>query len=145
MRPKDTGVSPEWLRRNYLIYGALIAIGVVMVQPFLTSPSLDRPRRSASSPSRWPSRSLPPSYRSIGREAFRRRMTGSVFVSVAQVVAQTTAIEGVVAGSGTSNGSRGVGMLVSGIVGVAVHSAGSMRLEGDQEPPPQEGEEPDAS
>jgi hypothetical protein len=31
----------EWIRQNSLIYGALIAIGVYMVQPFLTAPSLD--------------------------------------------------------------------------------------------------------
>jgi hypothetical protein len=37
----------------------------------------------------------------------------------------------------------GVGILVSGLVGVAVHSAGYTRLERDQEPRPQEGEQPD--
>jgi hypothetical protein len=31
----------EWLRQNSLIYGALIGIGVVMVQPFLTATTLD--------------------------------------------------------------------------------------------------------
>jgi len=35
-----------------------------------------------------------------------------------------------------------VGMLASGIVGVAVHSAGYLRLEQDQAPMAQEGEEP---
>jgi hypothetical protein len=31
----------EWLRQNNLIYGGLIGIGVLMVQPFLTAGSLD--------------------------------------------------------------------------------------------------------
>ena len=38
---QDPGLVQEWLRQNNLIYGALIAIGVFMVQPFLTAPSLD--------------------------------------------------------------------------------------------------------
>ena len=36
-------LEQEWLRQNNLGYGALIAIGVVMVQPFLTAASLDLP------------------------------------------------------------------------------------------------------
>ena len=31
----------EWLRQNNVIYGGLIAIGLVLVQPFLTATSLD--------------------------------------------------------------------------------------------------------
>ena len=33
----------EWLRQNNLIYGGLIGIGVIIMQPFLTAPSLDAP------------------------------------------------------------------------------------------------------
>jgi hypothetical protein len=54
---QDPQLEQEWLRQNNLIYGGLIAIGVYLVQPFLTTASLDL---SASSPSRWPSRSWPP-------------------------------------------------------------------------------------
>lgn len=38
---QDPKQEQEWLRQNNLIYGGLIAIGVVMVQPFLTASSLD--------------------------------------------------------------------------------------------------------
>jgi hypothetical protein len=37
----DPELEQEWLRQNNLIYGCLIGIGVVLVQPFLTAPSLD--------------------------------------------------------------------------------------------------------
>ena len=55
---------------------------------------------------------------------------------------QTSAFVGVVAGFWHILWIAGVGMLASGIVGVAVHSAGYLRLEQDQAPMAQEGEEP---
>jgi len=48
----------EWIRQNNMIYAALIAIGVIPVQQFITvtpSPSTGQ-RRSVWSPSRWRSR-----------------------------------------------------------------------------------------
>jgi hypothetical protein len=38
---QDPRQVQEWLRQNNLIYGGLIAIGVALVQPFLTAASLD--------------------------------------------------------------------------------------------------------
>jgi hypothetical protein len=69
-------------------------------------------------------------------------MTRSVLVEIARVVAQVCAFVGVVAGFWHILWIAGVGMLASGLVGVAVHSAGYVGLERDQEPPPQEVEEP---
>jgi hypothetical protein len=96
---QDPQLEQEWLRQNNLIYGGLIAIGVYLVQPFLTTASLDR------------------------------SATISAFV-------------GVVAGFWHILWIAGVGILASGLVGVGVHSAGYWRLERDQVPTPQEGEEP---
>jgi hypothetical protein len=59
----------EWLRQLSLIYGALIVIGVYMVQPFLTAPSLDLSAKvSALSRSRWRSHSWQPWSSSIVRK-----------------------------------------------------------------------------
>ena len=38
---QDSELEQEWLRQNNIIYGALIAVGVFMAQPFLTATSLD--------------------------------------------------------------------------------------------------------
>jgi hypothetical protein len=38
---RDPAQEREWLRQDDLVYGGLIAIGVYMVQPFLTAASLD--------------------------------------------------------------------------------------------------------
>jgi uncharacterized membrane protein len=74
------------------------------------------------------------------QEAYRRRRSRSVLVAIAQVVGQSCAFAGVVAGFWHILWIAGVGILASGLVGV--HSAGYWRLERDQVPTPQEGEEP---
>jgi hypothetical protein len=65
------------------------------------------------------------------QEVFRRRLTKSVIVEIARVVAQISAVTGVVAGFWHIVWIAGVGVLASGIVGVAVHSADYVRLERD--------------
>ena len=122
-------LEQEWLRQNNLIYGGLIGIGVVMVQPFLTAASLDLSAKicvvafSVAIP-------LLAALVLVNRqEAFRRRAARSGLVETARVVAQVCAFVGVVAGFWHILWIAGVGMLASGIVGVAVHSAGYWRLE----------------
>jgi hypothetical protein len=126
---EDSEQTQEWIRQNNLIYGGLIGIGVVMVQPFLTAASLDLSAKicivafSVAIP-------LLAALVLVNRqEAFRRRATTSGLVETARVVGQVCAFVGVVAGFWHILWIAGVGMLVSGIVGVAVHSAGYWRLE----------------
>ena len=126
---EDSEQDQEWIRQNNLIYGGLIGIGVVMVQPFLTAASLDLSAKicivafSVAIP-------LLAALVLVNRqEAFRRRATRSALVETARVVGQVCAFVGVVAGFWHILWIAGVGMLVSGLVGVAVHSAGYWRLE----------------
>ncbi|HVD16806.1 MAG TPA: hypothetical protein VNK73_20440 [Actinomycetota bacterium] len=139
---QDPAQEQEWVRQNNLIYGALIAIGVFMVQPFLTATSLDLSAKicvvafSVAIP-------LLAALVLVNRqEAFRRRRTTSVLVSATQVVGEVCACAGVVAGFWHIQRLAGVGILASGLMGVAVHSAGYWRLEGDRRPASHEGEEP---
>lgn len=132
----------EWLRQLSLIYSGLILIGVYMVQPFLTAASLDLSAMicvvafSVAIP-------LLATLAILNRqEAFRRRATASVLATMARVAAQNLAFIGVVAGFWHIHWIAGVGMLTGGLVGVAVYSAGYTRLEREQEPTPQEGDEP---
>jgi hypothetical protein len=132
----------EWLRQLSLIYGGLILIGLYMVQPFLTAASLDLSAKicvvafSVAIP-------LLAALVLVNRqEAFRRRATTSVLAIIARVVAQDLAFVGVVAGFWHIYWIAGVGMLAGAIVGVGVHSAGFWRVERDQKPTPQEGDEP---
>jgi hypothetical protein len=127
-----TGVAPA----NNLIYGGLIAIGLVMVQPFLTAASLDLSARICVVAFSVAIPLLAVLVVVNRQEVFRRRRTRSVLVAIAQSVAQACAFVGVVAGFWHILWIAGVGILASGIAGVAVHSAGYWRLERDQGPTP---------
>jgi hypothetical protein len=139
---QDPGLVQEWLRQNNLTYGGLIAIGVYMVQPFLTAASLDLSARisvvafSVAIP-------LLAALLVLNRqETFRGRATGFVVVEAAKVVAQLGAFVGVVAGFWHILWIAGVGVLAGGLVAVGVHSAGYVRLERDQPPTPPDAEAP---
>ena len=138
---EDSALVQEWVRQKNLIYGGLIGIGVVMVQPFLTAGALDPSAKvcvvafSVAIP-------LLAALVMVNRqEAFRRRVANSALVTAAEVVAQVCAFVGVVAGFWHIKWIAGVVLLASAIVGVAVNSVGYWRLERDQEPMSQEGEE----
>jgi hypothetical protein len=132
----------EWLRQLSLIYSGLILIGVYMVQPFLTAASLDLSAKLCVVAFSVAIPLLAALVLINQQEAFRRRATTSVLATIARAVAQNLAFVGVVAGFWHIYWIAGVGMLASGIVGVAVHSAGYTRLEREQEPTAQEGDEP---
>jgi hypothetical protein len=140
---QDPKLVQEWLRQNNLIYGGLIAIGIYMVQPFLTAGSLDLSARicvvafSVAIP-------LLAGLLVLNRqEIFRARATSFAVVEVTKVVAQTCAFAGVVAGFWHILWIAGVGILAGGLVAVGVHSAGYMRVEQGHLPTPPDAEEPD--
>jgi cation transport ATPase len=119
----------EWIRQNNVIYGGLIAIGLVLVQPFLTETTLDWSAKicviafAAAIP-------LLAALVLVNRqESFRRRVTDSHVVRVTQSIAQLLAFVGVVAGFWHIMWPAGVGVLVSGFAAMMVHSAGYLRLE----------------
>jgi hypothetical protein len=126
----------EWIGKLSLIYGALILIGVYMVQPFLTATSLDLSAKISVVAFSVAIPLLAALVMLNWQEVFRRRLTRSVIVEVARVVAQMGAFVGVVAGFWHMWWIAGVGVLASGVVGFAVHSAGYVRLERDREAPP---------
>lgn len=121
----------EWIRQNNMIYGALIAIGVILVQQFLTV---------TPSPLDWSAKICVVAF-SVAiplltalillnrQETFRRRVTDSLMVRASQPIAQLLAFVGVVAGFWHIFWLAGVGILVSSFVAMMVHSAGYLRLE----------------
>jgi hypothetical protein len=124
----------EAVKQIGLIYGGLIGIAVVMVQPLLAAPSLDRSAKisviafSAAIP-------LLAALVMVNRqEVFRRRRTPSVSVAIAHGVAQSAAFVGIIAGFWHIYWMAGVVFLVAALVAVFVHSAGWWRLERDQTP-----------
>jgi len=123
---QDPVLVQEWLRQNNLIYGALIAIGVFMVQPFLTAPSLDLTARIC-----------------VVAFAVAIPLLAALAMVNRQVAGELAAFVGVVAGFWHILWVAGASVVVTGLVAVGVHSAGYMRLEQDQAPAPPGAEEPD--
>lgn len=126
----------EGLRQQGAIYGGLIGVAVVMVQPFLIATSLDT---SATISVVAFSVAIPllAALVMVNRqEVFRGRRTPSVTVIVTQASAQLAAFVGIVAGFWHITWVAGVGMLVAGLVAVLVHSAGYVRLELMRKPTP---------
>jgi hypothetical protein len=130
---EDVRQQSEWIRQSNRAYGGLIAIGVVMVQPFLTASSLDLSAEicvvafAVAIP-------LLAALVMVGQqELYRRRSTTSLLVSLAKAIAQASAFVGVVAGFWHIVWFAGAAVLATGVVAVGVHSAGFTRLEGYEE------------
>jgi hypothetical protein len=114
---QDPGLEQELVRQNSLGYGGLIAIGVVLVQPFLTAVSLDLSARICIVAFSVAIPLLAALILVNQQEVFRRRRTKSVLVAIAQVVAQVSAFAGVVAGFWHILWIAGVGVLTAGSPG----------------------------
>jgi hypothetical protein len=125
-------MSLEVLRQQGLIYGALILIGVYMVEPFLTAPSLDASATISILAFAVAIPLLAALVMVNRQEAFRGRRTPSVMVTISQAVAQSAAFVGIVAGFWHITWIAGVTFLATGLVAVGVHSAGFWRLEQTQ-------------
>jgi hypothetical protein len=119
----------EWIKQNNLIYGGLVAIGLILVQPFLTEATLDRSAQICVVAFAVAIPLLGALVLVNSQESFRRRATDSVLVRVTQSAALLLAFVGVVAGFWHIMWLAGVGILVSGFVAMSVHSAGYFRLE----------------
>jgi hypothetical protein len=124
----DPRHEQEWIRQNNLIYGGLIGVGVVMVQPFLATPSPELPARVCVVAFSVAIPLLAALVLLNEQEAFERHAIRSRLTNVAKAVSQALAFVGVVAGFWHIWWIAGLGVVISGAVGVAVHSAGFMGL-----------------
>ena len=118
----------EWLRQNSVIYGGLIAIGLILIQPFFTT-TLDRAAKICMVAFSVAIPLLVALVMVNHQESFRRRVADSVAVRVTRPVALLLAFVGAVAGFWHVAWFAGVAFLISGFVATLVHSAGYVRVE----------------
>jgi hypothetical protein len=137
---EDPELKEEWLRQDNLIYGGLVAIGLVFVQallpyPFDTSATICVLAFAVAIP-------LLAALIMVNRqEQFRRRRTSSRIVACAKAIAQGAAFLGLVAGFWHADLIAGAVVLGSSLIALGVHSAGFTALElqpsmSSQEEPP---------
>jgi Na+(H+)/acetate symporter ActP len=131
---QDPELQQEWIRQDNLSYGGLIAIGIVLVQPFVAGASLDTSGMICAVAFAIAIPLLAALVLVNQQETFRRRRTNSRVVAVARATAQASAFVGVVAGFWHIHWIAGVGVLVSALVAVGVQSAGITRLELGERP-----------
>jgi hypothetical protein len=125
-----TGESKvEGVRLLGVIYGGLIGVALLMVQPFLVATNLDASATISIVAFAVAIPLLAALVLVNRQEAFRGRRTTSVSVTIAQAVAQLAAFVGIVAGFRHTTWIAGVTFLVVGLVAVGVHSAGFWRVE----------------
>jgi hypothetical protein len=122
-------MAKELLGQQGVIYGALIIIGVYMVTPFLTAPSLDASATTSIVAFAVAIPFLAALVLVNRQEAFRGRRTPSVTVTIAQGVGQGAALVGIVAGFWHITWVAGVTFVVAAFVAMGIHSAGFWRLE----------------
>lgn len=131
---QDHELQQEWIRQDNLAYGGLIAIGIVLVQPFVAGASMDISGMVCAVAFAIAIPLLAALVLVNRQETFRRRRTSSRIVAVARATAQGSAFVGVVAGFWHIHWIAGVGVLVSALVAVGVQSAGITRLELGERP-----------
>jgi hypothetical protein len=139
MQHPDQAQEKEWLDQDSLTYGALIGVGVLMVQPFLTAPALDL-TAAISVVAFAIAIPLLSALMLVNRqETFRGHRTRSKLVFVGKAVAQAAALVGLVAAFWHIHWIAGVGVLVSAVLAIAIHGAGYWRLELEPEEEPDPG------
>jgi hypothetical protein len=127
---REPGLADEWLRQNNLMYGALVGICIVLVQPLITD--------AAPSPLALASiilfaAAIPMLAGLIvlnWQELYRHRLAKSRTVTVARSLAMGTAFAGIVTTFWSVSWIAGVVLLISAIVAMFVHSAGYAGVEG---------------
>lgn len=119
----------EGIRQNNLVYGALIAIGVVMVQPFLTVSPLDLTAMICVISFAIAIPVLSGLVLVTHQESFRQRESRSRLVEVGRNIGQLAAVVGIVAGFWHISWIAGVVTIVAACFGMAIHAAGYSRLE----------------
>jgi hypothetical protein len=119
----------EGLRQLGVIYGGLIGVATIMVQPFLGTARLDTSGRVSIIAFAVAIPLLAALVLVNRQEMFRGRRTTSVLVVIAQSTGQLAAFVGIVAGFWHITWVAGVTFLAVGLVAVGVHSAGFWRVE----------------
>jgi hypothetical protein len=119
----------EGLRQNGVIYGGLVGVCVLTIQPFLSETELD----TSATVSLLAFAVAIPLLAALVmvnlQEVFRGRRTTSAAVTVAQSLAQFAAVVGIAAALWHATWVAGATFVGVAVVAVGVHSAGFWRVE----------------
>ena len=126
----DPAQQGEAVRQNNLAYVGLIGLGLILVQPLLTAPELDRSAQVCAVAFAVAIPLLAALVMVAQQETFRGRVSRSWMVNGGKTVGQLAAFVGLVAGFWHIWWVAGVTILAASVVAMGVHSAGYVELEG---------------
>ncbi|GHO45586.1 hypothetical protein [Ktedonospora formicarum] len=131
--PKEDWQHKEsWLQQNNLTYAGLIGIGVVIVQSFITAPSLDLPSTICVVAFSLAIPLLAVLLMLNQLQSQRHYTASSPYISIAKTIGLLGACVGVVAALWHMLWIAGVMVMVSGIMGLAIYTGYYKRLEQDE-------------
>ncbi|WP_248305393.1 hypothetical protein [Agromyces sp. H66] len=127
---REPGLTDEWLKQNNLMYGGLVGICIVLVQPLVTD-AAPSPLGLASVILFAIAIPLLAGLILLNRqESYRHRLARSRAVTVFRSLAMGTAFAGIVTTFWGVSWIAGAVLLVSAFVATFVHGAGYTRVEG---------------
>ncbi|GAB3753361.1 hypothetical protein [Microlunatus parietis] len=126
---RQPGQVREWIRQNNVIYGGMIAVALVLVQPFLTVAPLEPLELACVIAFAFAIPLLAALVMINQQETFRGRLASSKTVNVARALAMLASGTGIVTAFWNMSSIAGIVVLGSMVLAVAVHSSGYTRLE----------------
>lgn len=129
----STEVTPtierEWLKQEKITYGALIAAGLIFIQPFLYGEQFHGMTAKITVLSFAIAIPILAALTLLNEEeTFRKHPSKSKIAEIARVIGQDAAFLGFVAGFWHIDKMAGICVIVASIIGLTAHSAGYTRL-----------------
>lgn len=129
---EDWTQKEGWLQQDSLIYGGLIGICVVIMQPFIAATSLDVPFKICIVAFSLAIPMLAVLIMLTQVQSLHHYASYPGYLVIARIVGQVSAFIGVIAAFWHMLWIAGVVVLVSGVVGLALYATYYRRLEHDQ-------------
>ena len=127
-------IKPEWTQQALVVYGGLIAIGVVILQALISAPSLDLPLQVSILSFAIAMPLLAIMVLVNHAQASYRYASYPRYLSLAIVLGQGGAFIGVLAAFWHISWVAAVLLVISGLVGLVVYAAYSRQLARDNPP-----------
>ena len=136
MKPNSRryATRPDWTQQQLIAYGSPVAIGVVILQAFLTTPSLDLPSVISVLALAVSLPMLSTAVLITHAQASYQYASWPSYLTMVIVIGQTAAFIGVVAALWHISWVAGIVMVASALIGLAAYRAYLKRLEIDNRP-----------
>ena len=132
--PRKYATRPDWTQQQLIAYGSPVAIGVVILQAFLTAPPLDLPSVISVLAIAVSLPMLSSAVLIVHAQTSYEYASWPSYLTLVIVIGQTAAFIGVVAALWHISWVVGIVVVVSALLGLAAYRTYLKRLEIDNSP-----------